>query len=221
MCGLYGFQRRSGPPQADVLSTLAHLAGTRGPHGHGHATAGQRHVALGITNPARVSTVVDSVIGHARLATAGSHDELACVQPLQAGGLFVAHNGTVPAHGFHAMAHALTLETNSDSEVLAQLVARDGSLEGVAGVLDLLTPGLPLALLVLEPDGAVLAARRGHPLHVRRAPEGVYLCSLPFAGSEPLPDSMAVRFDAVGETSQSLATSASLRAAKGGPAWTP
>lgn len=220
MCGLYGFHRRSGAPQAGLLAHLAHLAGTRGPHGHGHATAGQRHVALGVTDATRVSTVVDSVIGHARLATAGGHADLACVQPLQTAGLFVAHNGTVPAHRFHATTHGLTLQTDSDSEVLGQLVARARSLEGVAGILDLLTPGLPLALLVLAPDGSVTAARRGHPLYVRRAPEGVYLCSLPFDGSAALPDSTVTRFDAAGEVAHPLATTASLRTATGGPAWT-
>ncbi|MFC4636975.1 class II glutamine amidotransferase [Deinococcus hohokamensis] len=220
MCGLYAYHRRSGPPQANLLTYLAHLAGTRGPHGHGHATQGQRHVALGQTNPARVSTVVDSVIGHARLATAGSHGDLACVQPLLTGTLFVAHNGTVPAYREQAAVHGLTLETDSDSEVLAQLLARARSLEGVAGTLDLLTPGLPLALLVLAPDGSVTAARRGHPLYARRAPEGVYLCSLPFDGGEALPDSTVTRFDVAGEVSHPLATTASLRAAKGGPAWT-
>ncbi len=45
MCGVYGYHRRSGPPQADLLAHLAGLAGTRGPHAHGHATAGQRHAA--------------------------------------------------------------------------------------------------------------------------------------------------------------------------------
>ncbi|MDR6753439.1 hypothetical protein [Deinococcus soli (ex Cha et al. 2016)] len=221
MCGLYAYHRRSGPPQADLLSHLATLAGTRGPHAHGHATAGQRHVAPGPVNPASLAAVTGSVIGHARMATAGHYQDLRAAQPLQTGALFIAHNGTVPAHRFHATAHGLTLQTDSDSEVLGQLLARAVTLAGVASLLDHLTPGLPLALLVLEADGSVTAARRAHPLHVRRDPEGTYLCSLPFAGSTPLPDQTVTRLDATGETSHPLSTTASLRAAQGGSAWTP
>ncbi|GAA0508526.1 hypothetical protein [Deinococcus depolymerans] len=221
MCGVYGYHRRSGPPQADLLAHLATLAGTRGPHAHGHAAAGVRHVALGAVNPAGLSTVVDSVIGHARMTTAGHYQDLSCVQPLQAGPLFIAHNGTVPAHRFHATTHGLTLQTGSDSEVLGQLLARAVTLSGVASLLDHLTPGLPLALLVLDADGSVTAARRAHPLHVRRDPAGTYLCSLPFPGSEPLPDQTVTRFSVQGETSHPLSTTASLRSAQGGPAWTP
>ncbi|GHG35740.1 hypothetical protein GCM10017784_32220 [Deinococcus indicus] len=221
MCGVYGYHRRSGPPQADLLAHLAGLAGTRGPHAHGHAAAGVRHVALGPVNPAGLSTVVDSVIGHARMATAGHYQDLSCVQPLQAGALCIAHNGTVPAHCFHATTHGLTMQTDSDSEVLGQVLARAVTLAGVASLLDHLTPGLPLALLVLDADGSVTAARRAHPLHVRRSPEGTYLCSLPFPGSEPLPDQTVTRFAPTGETSHPLSTTASLRAAQGGPAWTP
>lgn len=221
MCGLYAYYRRSGPPRADLLAHLAALAGTRGPHAHGHATAGVRHVALGPVNPAGLSTVVDSVIGHARMTTAGHYQDLSCAQPLQAGRVFIAHNGTVPAHRFHATAHGLTLQTDSDSELLAHLLPRAASLAGVASLLDLLTPGLPLALLVLDADGSVTAARRAHPLYVRRAPEGTYLCSLPFPGSEPLADQTVTRLDATGETAHPLSTTASLRAAQGGPAWTP
>ena len=221
MCGVYGYHRRSGPPQADLLTLLAGLAGTRGPHAHGHATRGARHVVLGPIYPASLSTVVDSVIGHARMTTAGHYQDLSCVQPLQAGRYWVTHNGTIPGHRFHATTHGLTLQTDSDSEVLAHLLPRATSLAGVAGLLDLLTPGLPLALLTLDDQGVITAARRAHPLHVRRTPEGTYLCSLPFPGSEPLPDQTVTRFDATGETSHPLSTTASLRAAQGGPAWTP
>lgn len=221
MCGLFAFQRRSGPPQAEILTDIAGRAGTRGPHAHGHATGQRRHVTLGPLDPARLSSVVDSVIGHARLATAGGHADLTCAQPLAAGELFIAHNGTVPNHQAHAAIHHLTLCTDSDSEVLAQLLTHARSLAGIASTLDWLTPGVPLALLILHPDGEVTAARRGHPLHVLRAPEGTYLCSLPFTGSVPLPDSTATHFSRAGETTQPLSTTASLRAAQGGPAWIP
>ncbi|MFC6660075.1 hypothetical protein [Deinococcus multiflagellatus] len=161
-----------------------------------------------------------SVIGHARMATAGHYQDLAAAQPLQAGRLFLAHNGTVPGHELLAAAHGLTLATGSDSEVLAQLLAQAGTLAGQAAVLEALTPGLPLALLALEGD-TLTSARRGHPLHVRRAPEGTYLCSLPFAGSEPLPDATVWHFGPQGEASHALATTADLRRNQGGPAWTP
>lgn len=221
MCGLYAYHRRSGPPQADLLAHLATLAGTRGPHAHGHATAGVRHVAPGPVNPASLAAVTGSVIGHARMATAGHYQDLRTAQPLQAGRYWVAHNGTIPGHRFHATTHAVTLQTDSDSELLAHLLPRAASLAGVASLLDLLTPGLPLALLTLDDQGVITATRRAHPLHVRRAPEGTYLCSIPFPGSEPLADQTVTRLDATGETSHPLSTTASLRAAQGGPAWTP
>ncbi|WP_414656737.1 class II glutamine amidotransferase [Deinococcus sp. VB343] len=221
MCGLYGFQKAGGRPDVALLSHLAQLAGQRGPHAHGYATKGQRHVALGPVRFCEVSTVVDSLIGHTRLATAGRYDDLAAAQPFQAGRLFVAHNGTVPGAGLYAERLRLTPTTGSDSEVLALLLARAANLSGVTSTLDLLTPGVPLALLVLEPGGSVLAARRGHPLHVSRRPEGAYFCSLPFEGSQPLTDSSVTRFSAGLEEIHALSTTANLRRSTGGPAWTP
>ena len=220
MCGLYGFQRRAGAPDPVLLRELAALAAQRGPHAHGYATQGRRHVALGPARPADLSPPVDSLIGHTRLATSGRHDDLGAAQPLRAGRLFVAHNGTVPAAAFHALRQGVTPTTGNDSEVLALLLAKATTLSGVAATLDLLTPGVPLALLVLEPGGPVIAARRGHPLHVSRRPEGTYFCSLPFTGSESLTDSTVTRFSAGLEEVHALSTSASLRRGAGGPAWT-
>lgn len=223
MCGLYGFVRGGGPPQADVLRHVAGLAGTRGPHAHGQAARGARHVAAGPLDAARLSVPQGgSLIGHARMATAGRHDDLSCAQPLQAGPLFLAHNGTVPGHRDHARRAGLTLQTDSDSEVLALLLAREATLIGAAEVLEQLTPGLPLALLALYPDGRVLAARRGHPLYALRAAEGTYLCSLPFGAAQPLPDASLVEFTPGGaEAVAALPSRASLRGNRGGPAWTP
>ncbi|WP_104990878.1 hypothetical protein [Deinococcus sp. NW-56] len=219
MCGLFGFWRGSGPPEADRLRSLARAAGTRGPHAHGWATPGVRHVRLGPVNSAALSPVVDSVIGHARLATAGAHDDLACAQPLRAGSLHVAHNGTVPGAAALAQRHGFAPETASDSEVLALLLTRTDLGAGVATLLDTLAPGVPLALLVLTDDGRVLAARRGHPLHALTREEGTYLCSLPFPGSSPLPDA-TVTVCGSGEQ-YPLATTAHLRRHQGGPQWTP
>lgn len=221
MCGLYGFHRRAAAPDGALLRHLAALAGTRGPHAHGQATQAGRVVGLGPLDPAQLSTPVDSVIGHARLATSGAADDLTCAQPLHVGALFVAHNGTVPAAAFHALRHAVTLTTGSDSEVLARLLARAPHPSGWPSVLDLLTPGVPLALLALLPEGGMIAARRGHPLHALRRPEGTYLCSLPFDGSLPLPDQTVTHLDVDGVTAYPLSTTASLRAAAGGPQWTP
>ena len=221
MCGLYGFQRRAGAPDPVLLRELAALAAQRGPHAHGYATQGRRQVALGPARPAELSTPVDSLIGHTRLANSGRHDDLSAAQPLQAGRLFIAHNGTVPGAALYVERLNLKPQTGNDSEVLALLLARATNLSGVAATLDLLTPGVPLALLVLEPGGAVIAARRGHPLHVSRREEGTYFCSLPFAGSEALPDSTVVRFSRGGEQVQPLATTTSLRQNSGGAAWTP
>lgn len=219
MCGLYGFQRRAGRPDAALLAHIAQLAGQRGPHAHGHAAEGRRHVALGPVQPEAMSTPVGSLIGHTRLATSGRHDDLAAAQPLQAGRVFVAHNGTVPGAALYAERLHLTPTTESDSEVLALLLAKATTLGGVADTLDLLTPGVPLALLVLESGGSVLAARRGHPLHVSRRPEGTYFCSLPFEGSEALTDSSVTRFSAGLQEVQALSTTVSLRTGPGGPAW--
>ncbi|GAA5513624.1 hypothetical protein Dcar01_02368 [Deinococcus carri] len=220
MCGLFGFWRSGGPPEADRLRGLALAAGTRGPHAHGWATAGKRHVRLGPVDGAALSTVVDSVVGHARLATAGAHDDLACAQPLQAERLFVAHNGTVPGAALLAERHGLAPQTASDSEVLALLLARTDLGAGVTTLLDTVAPGVPLALLVLAGDGRVLAARRGHPLHALTRREGTYLCSLPFPGSAPLPDATVTVYGPGGAAQHPLSTTASLRRHTGGPQWT-
>ena len=216
MCGLYGFLGDT----ADVglLAELAHLADLRGGHAHGWATTTQEHKERGLFRP-DCPLPTSSMIGHARLATSGAFDDLNCAQPIRAGAWTVAHNGTIPNVGTHVFRRRLTFPP-VDSALLPEFFTRTDTLDGVIEALEELTAGLPLALLALRRDGLLIAARRGHPLHVATFAEGTYFCSASFPGSALLPDASAVVYHGGHARTLPLSAGTHLKRHASGPRWT-
>lgn len=173
------------------LEWLLALAAERGPHGWGVLAAQEGRCAtmrgLGryrIGGYAGPLPTTGSLIGHARLATSADRSSVAALQPLTAGAVSIAHNGTVP----DAAAWGIPWPSRNDSEVLAGWLDRatgawEARLLELAGRLS-----TPYAVAVLA-GGAVYLMRRHHPLYV--APGRA--CSRPFAGAMLLPEDLPVR----------------------------
>ncbi|MBA9005971.1 class II glutamine amidotransferase [Thermomonospora cellulosilytica] len=187
MCGIFAYL---GParPDPDLLEAAATAAASRGPHGHGWATSASttRH-EFGPLPPAAVRDLTDrAVIGHARLATTGDYRDRTGLQPVAAGGHWLAHNGTVRNW------RTLTPDAASDSVALAELYAHhrrqlDGPHALRAALADADTAAW--ALLVLDVDGSLVVWRRGLPLWQHRHPTGLYLASRRFhPDAAPVPE---------------------------------
>jgi asparagine synthetase B (glutamine-hydrolysing) len=192
MCGLFAY---AGPgPDTDLLSAIAFDAGRRGPHGHGWVVAGDRGevwhapgplIAAHVGRLAAAAQGARAVLGHARLATQGAaYDDPAGLQPFGRAGHWLAHNGNVynPAElaaGVHA--------TDSAAVLAAYAAARDEL--GPAGALTRVLERAQTAasaVVVLDSDGTLLAARRKLPLFAAERPDGVYLSSRTFPGASPM-----------------------------------
>lgn len=179
MCGLFAY-RGPAAPDPDLLVAAARAASARGPHGHGWATPdAPPHRALGPLDPEQLRTVTArAVIGHARLATRGNPRDLAGVQPAEAGGHLVAHNGTIRNHT------DLDPDAPSDTVALARAYAAHrtpqvGPIEALrAALAPADTPAW--ALLVLDAEGPLVAWRRGLPLWRLFHDTGVYFASRRF-----------------------------------------
>lgn len=189
MCGMFGYAG-SRPNMARVRE-IATLAGRRGPHACGWATAAgavmrvtRDHGSLA-DHVARIP-VARVIVGHSRLSTSGglSYRDLRDAQPLtlpgginEAAGRVMAHNGVAKVN------FAGPLDTNCDSEKLLRLAANSS----LAFALAQLPDGEPYAVIMGGIAGLIVA-RRGLPLFAKHTVEGVYLCSVPFDDATPLPE---------------------------------
>ena len=156
MCGVFGFAgnltRREWALAHRLMVELAIASEERGTDAAGYAAltaSGEllwqrqpgpaRHLFMGreFANLRRRNVVM--AIGHTRLATTGApavngnnHPHLAgsvserCASPLWA----VVHNGFIPWHERKAAALGVRLESQCDSEILAQVLDRYGETEG-------------------------------------------------------------------------------------------
>src|SRR6476660_1233903 len=128
---------------------------------------------------AGICTVVDSALGgdvgiaHTRWATHGATTE-ANAQPHIAGPVALVHNGIIenfkPLRA-ELVAEGRTLLSETDSEVVAHLVAREVEAgkspeDAVAAVLPRLHGAFAMAFLFSDHDGLVIGARMGAPLTV-------------------------------------------------------
>lgn len=205
MCGLFGWVGDADPVMARRISELA---STRGPHAHGWvARKGEQIVshAIGPLKPraGELPMAADRLIGHARLATtgSGSWSRLEDAQPLQAaaGGVAVAHNGNVYDVDGQASLFQVRLETGNDSELILRLLSREiaapaaDPVRSLTWVIRSLMPENPYALLVLLPDGSLLAARRRLPLYRLQVDGKVtYVCSRDPGSGVNLPENKVV-----------------------------
>lgn len=195
MCGIFAF---TGPARPDplLLTAAAVEAARRGPHGHGWvirdpAGALSSHHQLGALNGdldllARVTGT--AVLGHARLATFGAHDDTGVFQPVISDGHAIAHNGNV----YNAATLAAWAPTDTHALAAAYAAVRASGLPARAA-LDYIVAHADQrawAIVILDADGTLLAHRHYHPLYIVQAAEGTYLSSRPFH-----PDSQLVAED--------------------------
>ena len=189
MCGMFGYAG-SRPNMARVRE-IATLAGRRGPHACGWATAAGTVIRVNRDHGSLADHVdrvpsARMIVGHSRLSTSGglSYRDLRDAQPLTLPGGVTEATGYVMAHnGVAKVNFAGPLDTNCDSEKLLRLTA-SGNL---AFALAQLPDDEPYAVIVGAITGLIVA-RRGLPLFVKHAVEGVYLCSVPFDDATPLPE---------------------------------
>lgn len=184
MCGVFAYTGLC-PPDRRILHAAVTAAARRGPHAHGWSGAGiATHHGHG---PLPVDRAVDAVsrsprlIGHARLATVGSHDDLSGAQPITIDGHLVVHNGTIR--------NARTLDPDSSTDTIAftrayashrsQGLAPDAALDKTLTLCD----HLAWAVLILDADGTLLTHRHRLPVYRRIDLAGTYLSSGPFAAA--------------------------------------
>ncbi len=123
-------------------------------------------------------------IGHTRWATHGA-PTVANAHPHAAGPVHVVHNGIVENH--RALREALAAEgvaceTETDTEVVARLIARAmegglGPAEAVAATLPRLEGAFALAILVEREPDLMIAARHGSPLAIGWGEDEMYVGS--------------------------------------------
>ncbi|WP_344952477.1 hypothetical protein [Actinomadura miaoliensis] len=188
-------------PDPELLVQAAEGAARRGPHAHGWAGHGvAAHRALGCLDPASARGLTASrLVGHARLATSGRPGDIAAIQPIEANGHLIVHNGTVPDLAALSALDAITGGVSdtvsgsvSDTVALAACYARlrargrtpqqalDDTLQAAAQT--------AWAVVVLDASGDLVHHRHRLPLFELVTPEGgVYLSSgrLPAATATP------------------------------------
>lgn len=207
MCGLIGFVTTGGKVDLLYLHELAALAERRGPHAFGFAwrtkSIGEPQVfkmpGPYSTDPDKLDLAGDALalIGHARLSTSGTADDLENNQPLHVDPILIAHNGTVADFKTVAAQHKLRLKTDCDSEALGRLIV---SLHGSLGfrverAIKEVGGEQSHALLALTYARGFVVFRRGHPLYEIHRPEGVYFSSWPpDKTAKLLPEGRAISF---------------------------
>lgn len=190
VCGIFAFTGLAAP-DVDLLTSVAGKAAQRGPHSHGWAGHGlAAHRRLGPLDTRSLTGITGTrLIGHARLATVGAHDDLAGIQPIAADGHLLVHNGTV-TNWRDLVPHAHT-----DTGALAELyaAARRAALSPAGALRYVLVRAeqKAWAIVVLDADGTLLAHRHGLPLWSYTHSTGTYLAS----GS--IPGATAIRADEI------------------------
>ena len=125
-----------------------------------------------------------SGIGHTRWATHGAANE-ANAHPHMAGDVVIVHNGII--ENFRALKDELVasgakFETQTDTEVVAQLIARERKAgktprEAVRDVLGRLDGAFALAILFKDENDLLIGARKGSPLAVGHGDGEMFLGS--------------------------------------------
>ena len=180
MCGIIGIlgRHQSAPIMVEALRRLEY----RGYDSAGIATVDdgrlERRRAVGKLDELADLLVTDPIrgfagIGHTRWATHGAPNRTNA-HPHQAGPVAVVHNGIV--ENFRELRAELTqagvnLETDTDTEVVAQLAARNirdghGPVEAAFAAVDRLEGAFALAFLFEGEEDLIVVARQGSPLAI-------------------------------------------------------
>lgn len=225
MCAIFGFIASKNAPGLNLRTLAAIARGNvqRGPHAFGFAwtdAAGRLRMFK------RTGRLVDHVgdlamardarmlVGHLRWATHGDAGNNLNNHPHPADGGWIVHNGVVQNYGRLLSRRDYSPVTECDSEVLGLLIEDEvGTLAQRVGAAVGETDGNLAMLGLWNRPGQMIVARRGNPLHVATAAEGLYLATLPFGlpgRPEPLPDNRVTRLSV--RAGKVLSTSIKLRA---------
>lgn len=216
MCGVFGYVGHAAP-FGSVIRSLAEAAARRGPHAWGAVSdrgafhrlrrygSGNGEQAFDDYNQLqKVAMECRALIGHCRLATTPGPLSHMDSQPIHLGEMpdgryeaAIAHNGTVPnEHVLRGYVESIGLSprTGNDSELLGlAAIAQPGTIgEQLAAVICRLYDENAVVMMLGAEGLAVY--RRGHPLFVCEAWEGLYFSSVVpqgFAGRygwKPLPE---------------------------------
>jgi len=196
VCGIVAIVGRH--PDPELLDAAAIAAGRRGPHSHGWAWSmpdgwGLAYGAGPLTGTT-APMIGPVVLAHSRLATSGARPgDLSSPtegQPLRAGSVVLAHNGTVPG-----------ANTVVDSEELLHVLC--GSSDPLSVRVEHALRLCPRATALAAADGGeVVVARRGgdrrvgQPLWRLDAGGVVYVASRPFHAACALLVEGVVRLEA-------------------------
>jgi glutamine---fructose-6-phosphate transaminase (isomerizing) len=191
MCGIIGYV---GPNEAlPVLMTGLRRMEYRGYDSAGVALVDHGHTTV-IKRPGKITNLAEAVeqakptghlgIGHTRWATHGAPSELNA-HPHTGGPITIVHNGIIENYAELkrelAQKHHRTFTTDTDTEVLAHLIAVERETKSFedAVLAALLRVEGTFGVLILderEPD-TLIAARRGSPLLVGVGRDAIYLAS--------------------------------------------
>lgn len=220
MCGLFGFITKNGRgPDLGLLKALAAITESRGTDAFGLAWADAHGGLHTYKRPgAATDSIADidqlrgahAVAGHCRLATRGHHLDNRNNHPHRAGAGWIAHNGTVRDHERLAERYRLSLTSECDSEVLAQLIGKTpGSLaERAARTAAKVTDSRLAILGVWANPARLLIVRNGNPLCLGERKHGFYFASLPtgLPGAVRLTDGLSAVMTFNGQSLTSRAT---------------
>jgi len=196
MCGVFGFVAEGdGRVDAKRLRAIAQETQRRGPHAFGFAWIGSDGRMRCYKQTGRIGDhlgllrmVADArmIVGHTRYATQGDPADNMNNHPHAADGGWIVHNGMIPAWEQLVGAYDLHLTSDCDSETIARLFEEEAGENRIGRMATTVarigsTPAVVLGLF-RRPD-EVLIARRGNPLRMGKAGEGIYFGSL--AGGLP------------------------------------
>ena len=189
MCGVFGFITSDGRgPDVARLLRIALVTQTRGAHAFGLAWVDADGALHTFKQPGPASSHLGqleccrgarAVIGHCRYATHGSPADNRNNHPHVVGSGYLVHNGVITNHQQLLRRHRLTQTSQCDSEILGLLMSRTaGSIVQRAAWAANQVQGDLAMLGIWRSPARILVCRRGRPLHVGQAREGLYLASL-------------------------------------------
>lgn len=191
MCAIFGFIARNyRRPNIKTLKSIVEGNISRGPHAFGFAwidhedrihmfkQTGRLTDDLAILAMAANARML---IGHLRYATHGDPSNNMNNHPHPSDGGWIVHNGIVENHRELIADENLCPLSHCDSELIGLLIAREGNQGGLMRrCIDAAraTTGRLATLGLWSRPNALVAVRRGNPLHTADAPEGTYLATL-------------------------------------------
>jgi glucosamine--fructose-6-phosphate aminotransferase (isomerizing) len=189
MCAVWGFIARNySRPRINTLKRIVEANISRGPHAFGFAWIDHEDRIHMFKQTGRLTDDLAilalaanarMLIGHLRYATHGSPADNMNNHPHPSDGGWIVHNGIIQNDRELVEDHNLSPLSQCDSELLGLLIERgEGALTRRCIEAVKLAKGKLATLGLWTRPNALLAVRRGNPLHVAETAEGLYLATL-------------------------------------------